>query len=396
MSRVILGITGGIAAYKACELVRMLRARGCEVRVVMTRNASRFVAPDALTAVSGHPVRQDLFDPQAEAEISHIELADWAEVVLVAPATAHSLARLAHGMADDLLSTLILATHAKLVLAPAMNVNMYQHPATQQNLDLLQKRGAILVGPGVGELACGWTGEGRLIDLEVIVSEVERAQSPKDFADHVVLITAGPTAEPIDPVRVITNRSSGKMGFALAAEAARRGAEVILVAGPVSLPTPHGVQRIDVATALEMRDAVLSALPRADVVIKAAAVADYRVERASAQKIKRAGHPELSLELVANPDISAEVAARKGNRIVVGFAAETRDLIENATDKLERKRYDLIVANDVSRPEIGFDSDRNEVWIIGPQPQDRRAVPEASKADVARQILDRITELRTA
>jgi len=393
LSRILLGISGGIAAYKTCELVRQLVRRQHEVRVVLTENAQRFVSRDALTALSGHPARSELFDPEAEAAISHIELADWAEALLIAPATAQTLARLAHGLADDLLSTLALATRAPLVLAPAMNVHMYRHPATQHNLDVLQKRGAMLLGPASGELACGWVGEGRLIELEQIVAGVERAISTPDFAGKVVLITAGPTAEPIDPVRVITNRSSGKMGFALASEAARRGAEVILVAGPVALPTPHGVERIDVSTALEMRDAVLAAMQRADVVIKAAAVADYRVRDASDQKIKRAGKAELSLELVANPDISAEVSARKGRRIVVGFAAETKDLIANATDKLTRKGYDLIVANDVSRPEIGFDSDRNEVWILGPTAGEQRCVAEAAKSEVARQILDRILEL---
>ena len=394
MSRVLLGVSGGIAAYKACELVRLLVRGGHEVRVIATRNGLRFAPAAALEALSGHRVRHELFDAAEEAEIGHIALADWAEVLLIAPATAQTLARLAHGLADDLLSTVCLATRAPLVLAPAMNVNMYRHPATQENLATLQKRGASVVGPESGELACGWEGEGRLAALEQIHGAVERALAPQDLHGELVLVTAGPTAEPIDPVRVISNRSSGKMGFAIAGEAARRGAEVLLVSGPVALATPFGVQRIDVQTTEQMLAAVMEGLERATIVIKAAAVADYRVRSAAASKIKRAGKAELSVELVANPDISVAVAARKGGRILVGFAAETERLLENATDKLVRKGYDLIVGNDVSRPEIGFDSDRNEVLVIGPKPDQVLRVSEAPKRDVARRILDRVLEVR--
>jgi len=394
MSRVLLGVSGGIAAYKACELVRTMVREGQDVRVMATRNGLRFAPQAALEALSGHPVRHTLFDAGEEAEIGHIALADWAEVVAIVPATAHTLARLAHGMADDLLSTVCLATRAPLVLAPAMNVNMYRHPATQENLATLQKRGASVVGPESGELACGWEGEGRLAGLDQVWGAIERALVPQDLRGEVVLVTAGPTAEPLDPVRVISNRSSGKMGFAVAREAARRGAEVLLISGPVAQPTPFGVQRVDVQTAQQMHAAVLEGLERATIIVKAAAVADYRPRTPAAAKMKRAGVSELHLDLVMNPDISADVAARKGARTLVGFAAETERLLENATDKLVRKGYDLIVANDVSRPEIGFDSDRNEVLVIGPQRDQVLRVSEAPKREVARRILDRVLEVR--
>jgi len=394
MSRICLGVTGGIAAYKACELVRLLRQRGHEVRVVATAHALEFVSPLTLQALSGSPVRYELLSPTAESEISHIDLADWAEVFAVVPATANTLAKLAHGIADDLLTTVALATRAPLVVAPAMNVNMYRHPATQTNLDTLAKRGVRIVGPGEGELACGWIGEGRLIELDAIAAAIEQCVTEPVLRGEVVLVNAGPTAEPIDPVRVITNRSSGKMGFAIAEAAARRGAEVVLVAGPVSLPTPHGVQRIDVETALEMREAVLAALPRATIAILAAAVADYTPARTEAVKMKREKKAALSLELVRSPDILAEVVANRAGRTVVGFAAETNDLLANARAKLARKGCDLIVANDVSRADIGFDVDRNEVVIVGPRAEDVRELPFAPKIEIAGQILDRILEVR--
>jgi phosphopantothenoylcysteine decarboxylase / phosphopantothenate---cysteine ligase len=394
LGRVLLGVTGGIAAYKACELTRLLRRAGHEVRVVVTEHALRFVSALTLQALSGNPVRHDLFDPGAESEISHIELADWADVFAIAPATANTLAKLAQGQADDLLTTLALAIRAPLLLAPAMNVNMFRHAATQANLDLLAKRGACFVGPASGELACGWEGEGRLSEPAAIAAQIERLLGSGRLAGETVLITAGPTAEPVDPVRVITNRSSGKMGYAIAEEAAARGAEVVLVSGPVALSTPHGVTRIDVETTQQMLDAVLGALERATIVIAAAAVSDYRVAAPAARKMKREGRTSLSLELVQNPDISVEVARRKGSRLLVGFAAETEELLRNAREKRARKGYDLIVANDVSRPEIGFSSDNNEVLLIGPQDADVVQVPEGSKRDVARRILDRVAELR--
>ncbi len=394
MSRVLVGVTGGIAAYKACELVRGLRTRGHEIRVVATPNGLRFVSSLTLQTLSGHAVRSELFSLNEESEISHIELADWAEVVVVAPASAGFLARIAQGMADDLLATLCLATRAPLIVAPAMNVNMYRHPATQANLDLLGKRGVRIIGPDTGELACGWEGEGRLVEVEQVLGAVEQQLGQGTSRGEVVLITAGPTAEPVDPVRVLTNRSSGRMGFALAEAASRRGAEVVLVAGPVGLATPYGVERIDVETAAEMQEATMGALERATIVIMAAAVADYRVAIREPQKIKRNEREALTLELVRNPDILAGLAERKGRRLVVGFAAETEHVLENARAKLERKGCDLIVANDVSRTDAGFDVDRNEVWILGPGPDDVQEVPAAAKREVAERILDRIHQIR--
>ena len=394
--KVLVGVTGGIAAYKSCELVRELARAGHEVRVMASENALRFVSALTLQTLSGHPVRSELFSLTEESAISHIDLADWADVVAIAPATASCLAKLANGLADDLLGTVCLATTAPLVVAPAMNVNMYRHPATQENLDRLAKRGVGIVGPDRGELACGWEGEGRLVDTAELLGSIERALSSDSLAGEVVLVTAGPTAEPIDPVRVLTNRSSGKMGFALAEEAARRGAEVILVAGPVALATPFGVQRIDVETTREMHDAVMEALVRATIVIKAAAVSDYRAARTAGEKIKREGREQLTLELVRNPDILGDVSERKGARTVVGFAAETSDVLEHARAKLARKGCDLIVANDVSRGDIGFDSDRNEVAIVGPGADDVVRVALAAKREVAARILDRVREVRSA
>ncbi len=393
MSRVLVGVSGGIAAYKACELIRLLRSKGHDVRVAATPNALRFVSALTLQALSGPSVRSDLFSLTEESEISHIDLADWPEVVVIAPATANTVARLAHGLADDFLATVCLATRAPLVVAPAMNVNMYEHAATRANLDLLAERGARIVGPGSGELACGWVGEGRLAELEEIEGAVEQLLSGGDLRGKVFLVSAGPTAEPIDPVRVITNRSSGRMGFAVAEEAARRGAEVMLVAGPVSLPTPFGVKRADVETMAEMREAVLELMEPADVVVLAAAVADYSVRHPSERKLKRADRSELVLELVENPDLSKEVGSRKEGRVVVTFAAETEDLIENARAKLERKGCDLVVANDVSRSDIGFGVDQNEVSIIGPDPLEVIHVPCASKREIAGRILDRVREV---
>jgi phosphopantothenoylcysteine decarboxylase/phosphopantothenate--cysteine ligase len=393
VSRVLLGVSGGIAAYKACEIIRLLRRNGHEVRVVPTPNALEFVSALSLQTLSGHPVRTDLFSSTEESEISHIDLADWAEVVVIAPATASLLARLANGLADDLLSTACLATRAPMLVAPAMNVNMYEHPATQANLEVLAKRGVRIVGPDRGELACGWEGPGRLSAVDEIVAAVERLTVEPSFAGEVLLVTAGPTNEPVDPVRVLTNRSSGRMGFALAQEAARRGAEVTLVAGPVQLPTPPGVERVDVETAEEMRGAVLEGLERATIVIKTAAVSDYRVESPAKQKLKRGSDPRV-LQLVPNPDILAEVARQKGTRTVVGFAAETENVLEYARGKLEQKGCDLIVANDVSRADVGFDVDRNEVWIVGPAPDDVVHAGPSSKQEVAERILDRIREVR--
>lgn len=394
--RILLAITGGIAAYKAPELLRALRRMGHEVRCMVTPEAERFVSSLVLQTLSGRSVRRDLFDPGEEGEIDHIGLADWAELVLVAPATANLLAKMAHGLADDLVSTVLLATRAPVVVAPAMNVNMWSHPATRTNCAILQSRGVEFVGPEAGELACGWEGLGRMSDPATIVEAVVARLTPKSLAGERVLVTAGGTSEPIDRVRTITNRSSGKMGFAIAAEAARRGAEVVLVAGPSRLATPWGVRRVDVTSALAMREAVLAELEPASIVIKAAAVADFRPAFAAEGKLKKEDLPEggsLTLELVQNPDILAEIARRKGDRIVVGFAAESRDVVAAAQRKLARKGCDLIVANDISRADAGFDVDQNAVLFVWPDRQVEE-LPLLDKTGVAAQLLDRIEKLR--
>ena len=396
--RVLVAVSGGIAAYKVPELVRILVRAGHGVRCAMTRNAAQFVAPLALQTVSGQSVRTELFDREQEGAIDHIALADWAELVVVAPATADLLAKLAHGIADDLVSTLLLATRAPLLVAPSMNVNMWRHPATQTNVERLRERGVRQVGPEPGPLACGWEGEGRMAEPAAIAAEVERLFGPRTLAAEVVVVTAGGTREPLDPVRALSNRSSGKMGYAIAAEAARRGAEVVLVSAPTALPAPSGVRRVDVETARQMRDAVLAELPRCTVFIGAAAVADFRPATPAARKIKKeelgpgAG---LTLELVPNPDILAEVGVAKGSRTVIGFAAESHDLVAAARRKLERKRCDLVVANDVTREGAGFDGDTNAVSFVWPGGEVEE-LPLAPKREVAERLLDRVEKLREA
>lgn len=394
--RILIAVGGGIAAYKVPELVRALMRVGHAVRCAMTPAATRFVTPLVLQTLTGQAVRTDLFDPSEEGEIDHIQLADQADLVIVAPATANLIARMAHGLADDLVTAVLLATRAPVLIAPAMNVNMWSHPATRQNVELLRARGVHMVGPESGELACGWEGLGRMSDPDAIVVAAARALGRRSLEGERVLVTAGGTAEPIDAVRSITNRSSGKMGFALASEALRRGAEVCLVAGVTSLPTPHGAERIDVGTALEMRDAVMAQLPRATIVIKAAAVADFRPARASAGKIKKENLPAdqpVVLELVANPDILQEICRAKGDRIVVGFAAESHDVIEAARRKLARKGCDLLVANDVSRSDAGFNVDTNAVHLLTPDGV-VEDIPLLGKSEIAAQILDRVEKLR--
>jgi phosphopantothenoylcysteine decarboxylase/phosphopantothenate--cysteine ligase len=368
--RILVAVSGGIAAYKTPELVREFVRAGHTVRCVLTRSAERFVTPLVLETLTGAPARKELFDASEEGEIDHIALADWAELLVVAPATAHLLARLAHGLADDLVTTVALATPAPLLVAPAMNVNMWRHPATRENVAVLRERGATFVGPDAGELACG--------------------------AGLRLLVTAGGTREPVDAVRYLGNRSSGRMGFAIAAEAARRGAETVLVAGPSALETPAGARRIDVETALEMREAVLAELPKADVVIKAAAVADFRAASRSERKIKKEDLGEgegLSLELVRNPDILAEICRQKGDRVIVGFAAESHDVLDAARRKLERKGCDLIVANDVSAADSGFDVETNTVSFVWPN-RETESLPPLPKREVAARLLDRVRALR--
>jgi len=394
--RVLVAVSGGIAAYKVPELVRGLRRSGHEVRCALTPAAAEFVSPLALQTVSGTAVRSELFDVQEEGGIGHIELADWADVVVVAPATAHVLARMAHGLADDLVTTLLLATRAPILVAPAMNVHMWEHPATQANVEALRGRGVRFVGPEAGELACGWEGAGRMAEPATILGAVELQLGSRTLAGERVLVTAGGTREPIDAVRSLTNRSSGKMGFAIAAEAARRGAETVLVAGPVSSETPPGVRRIDVETALEMREAVRGELAASTVVVMAAAVADFRPAEVSERKLKKEDLPDgagLRLELVRNPDILAEVSREPGSRVVVGFAAESHDLLEAARRKLERKGCDLLVANDISRTDAGFESDANAVTLVSPG-GDVEELPLLPKPEVAARLLDRIEKLR--
>ena len=394
-ARILLAVSGGIAAYKVPELVRALTAQGHAVRCVLTEAATQFVSPLVLQTLTGQGVRSELFDVSEEGEIDHIRLADQSDLIIVAPATADLLARMANGLANDLVTSVLLATRAPVLVAPAMNVNMWSHPATQANLECLRVRGVQCVGPEAGELACGWEGLGRMSEPAVIAAAANRALSSASMSNESVLLTAGGTTEPIDTVRSLTNRSSGKMGFALAEEAARRGAEVVLVAGSTALPTPVGVRRIDVETAREMRTAVLAELDAATIVIKAAAVADFRPREVVDRKIKKEnlieGEP-VSLELVENPDILREVCERKGQRIVVGFAAESHDVLEAARRKIRRKGCDLLVANDVSRTDAGFSSDLNAVHLVSPNGA-VEDIPLRPKAEVASQILDRVEKL---
>jgi phosphopantothenoylcysteine decarboxylase/phosphopantothenate--cysteine ligase len=393
--KVALGVTGGIAAYKAAEIVRLLQERGVRVQVIMTQAAQEFVRPLTFAALSGEKVITDMFaagseEPNIDSAVEHIAVAQSIDAMLVAPATADVLARFAQGISNDFLSTLYLATTAPVVVAPAMNVNMWNHPATQANLEVLRKRGVKVVEPGTGYLACGMTGPGRLAENEAIVAAVmEALGASQELAGETLLITAGPTREKIDPVRYITNRSSGRMGYALAEAALRRGARVLLVSGPTTVPPPDAVALTRVETAEEMRDAVLKLLPEASIVIKTAAVSDYRPRLAADQKIKRNG--PMTLELEPTADILAELSQRKRSQIIVGFAAETQNVLENARKKLAAKSLDAIVVNDVSREGIGFDSDRNAVTII--THDEVVEVPETTKWEVAQRVLDQIVRL---
>ncbi|WP_018954815.1 bifunctional phosphopantothenoylcysteine decarboxylase/phosphopantothenate--cysteine ligase CoaBC [Thioalkalivibrio sulfidiphilus] len=377
--RILLGVTGGIAAYKACELTRRLRDAGAEVRVVMTRSATEFVTPLTFQALSGQPVRTALFDPEAEAGMDHIALARWADAILVAPATADFLARLAQGQADELLSTLCLASRAPLCVAPAMNQAMWANPATRANVQTLAERGVRLLGPGSGSQACGETGEGRMLEVPELVAGLEAVFATGALAGLQVLVTAGPTREPLDPVRYLSNRSSGKMGYAVARAAREAGARVTLVTGPTALIVPEGVEAVRVETAAQMLEAVMARAGAADVFVAAAAVADYRAASVETHKIKKQAE-HLSLALERNPDILATVAALPGGPFTVGFAAETRDLERHARTKLMKKGLDLIAANDVSNGQ-GFDVDENALTLLWPgggttlerQPKERLA-----------------------
>jgi phosphopantothenoylcysteine decarboxylase/phosphopantothenate--cysteine ligase len=386
---IVLGVSGGIAAYKCPELVRRLRDRGAEVRVVMTTAAKAFITPLTLQAVSGYPVSDDLLDPAAEAAMGHIELGKWADLVILAPATADLLARVAAGMANDLLTTVCLATDAPIAAAPAMNQQMYRAAATQVNLQTLLARGLLLWGPDSGSQACGDVGPGRMLDPLAIVELANNYFSvPQDLKHLKMMITAGPTQEALDPVRFISNHSSGKMGFAIAHAAAARGAQVTLVAGPVSLSTPPRVKRINVTSALEMEKAVQQQAAQQHIFISCAAVADYRAVQIADEKIKKQGD-EITLRMVKNPDIVAGVAAMSKNRpFVVGFAAETQNVEEYARQKLARKKLDLICANDVSLAEHGFNSDTNALHLFWQDGEKR--LPHSDKALLGQRLIDEI------
>ena len=397
--RITLGVTGGVAAYKAAELTRRLQQDGFTVQAVMTRAAREFITPLTFAALTGQKVITDLFGDSAggpanvESAIEHIAVAQRTDLLLVAPATADILAKFARGIADDFLTTLDLATTAPVVVAPAMNVNMWQHAATQENVEMLRARGVRIVDPDEGYLACGMTGAGRLAGIEAVVAAVREAlQIKRDFEGETVLVTAGPTCEDFDPVRYLTNRSSGKMGYAVAEAAARRGARVILVSGPTALDAPDGVERISVRTAEEMHHSVLKDFSTCSIAILAAAVADYRPAEKRSVKIKRTKAP-LTISLEPTPDILADVARVKGGRILVGFAAETDHVAENAREKLTAKNADLIVANDVTAEGAGFDFDTNIVTLFS---RDNRelALPRMSKPELAQRILDEVLRLR--
>jgi len=397
--RITLGVTGGVAAYKAAELVRRLQQDGFTVQVVMTRGAREFITPLTFAALSGQKVITDLFaesggEANLESAIEHIAVAQRTDLLLVAPATADILAKFARGIADDFLTTLYLASTAPVVVAPAMNVNMWNHAATQENVEMLRARGVKIVDPDEGYLACGMTGAGRLASQEQIIATVrETLHLRRDLEGQIVLVTAGPTYEDLDPVRYLTNRSSGKMGYAVAEAAARRGAGVILVSGPTSLESPAGVERIAIRTAEEMHRAVQEKFAESSIAIFAAAVADYRPVQSFDQKIKRDKQP-LTLSLEATPDILASVAKNKGDRLVVGFAAETERVAENARKKLTAKNADMIVANDVTAEGAGFDHDTNIVTLLARDGRDL-PLPRMSKTEVAQRILDEVVRLRS-
>jgi phosphopantothenoylcysteine decarboxylase/phosphopantothenate--cysteine ligase len=394
--KVALGISGGIAAYKAAEILRLLQERGIRVQVIMTQAAQEFVRPLTFAALSGEKVITEMFagsgeTPNVDSAIEHIAAAQSIDALLVVPATADIVGKFAQGIANDFLTTLYLATTAPVVVAPAMNVNMWNHPATQANLQTLRKRGVKVVEPGEGYLACGMTGAGRLAENESVVAAVlEALGCSQDLAGETVLVTAGPTREKIDPVRYLTNRSSGRMGYALAEAALRRGAHVLLVSGPTALTPPGAAEVTWVESAEEMREAAVTLLPRATVVIKTAAVSDYRPKSPASQKIKRKG--PMILELEPTVDILVELARKKQSQIMVGFAAETDNTLENARQKLVSKSLDAIVVNDVSREGIGFDSERNAVTII--TKDNVVDIPETTKWEVAQRVLDQVVRLR--
>ncbi|WP_417553118.1 bifunctional phosphopantothenoylcysteine decarboxylase/phosphopantothenate--cysteine ligase CoaBC [Marinomonas fungiae] len=395
--QILVGITGGIAAYKTIELIRLLTKAGAEVQVVLTEGAKAFVTEMTLQAISGHPVRSTLLDPTAELGMGHIELAKWADLIVVAPASADFMARYSQGMANDLLTTLCLATDANVLLAPAMNQAMWRHPATQDNATLLEKRGVLLCGPTSGIQACGDVGPGRMEEPESIFEHIAKTLSPikQDLLGQHWVITAGPTMEAIDPVRYISNHSSGKMGYALAAAAQARGAKVTLVSGPTQLDAPQGVQHIAIKSAGDMLAACRDAMSKpADVFIGAAAVADFRMKEVASQKMKKTGDSdEMQLTLVKNPDVIATLSQEKAAKCMVGFAAETQDVIAYAKSKLERKGLDLIIANDVSRSDIGFNNDDNQVTVLSKDQQ--WTPPKGAKSALAKELVELIIQYQS-
>lgn len=390
--KIILGVTGGIAAYKSCELVRRLTTEGAAVQVIMTENAMEFVSPLTFQTLSGNRVASKTFDMGWESEIGHISLADSADLIVIAPATASFIGKVASGIADSLLSNVILATRSKVIMCPAMNVNMYNNPVVQGNLDKLKTHGFIIVEPSEGELACGWEGKGRLPDTGNILEEIERTLTPQDLSNDRVLVTAGATREFIDAVRYISNPSSGRMGYAIAREAYLRGAEVVLISGKTNLSPPHGVRLIEAPSARDMYETVMEFIDWSTIVIKAAAVGDYTPSEKVNGKIKKQDNERL-LKLKRTEDILKKVCEKKNGRFVVGFAAETENLIENAKDKLKRKNADLIVANDVSKPGVGFEVNTNQVYFVYGNGKTEE-LPLIPKTEVARKIFDKVLDLR--
>jgi phosphopantothenoylcysteine decarboxylase/phosphopantothenate--cysteine ligase len=389
---IVVGVSGGIAAYKAAELVRLLVTAGAKVRVMMTRNAAEFITPLTLQTLSANPVATETFSLTQESEIGHIRLADSADAIVIAPATSNVIAKAACGIADDIVTTVLLAARCPVAFAPAMNVHMYDHPTVTENLAKLRTRGVTVIDPGAGALACGYEGKGRLVEPAIVVEELTRMLSKNDLAGERILITAGPTQEPIDPVRFVSNRSTGKMGFAIARAAWRRGATVRIIAGPSPQPTPHGVDRVDTVSAKEMLDTLSQNFPWCSALVMAAAVADFRPKNPAGQKLKK--NPRgMTLDLSSIPDELPQFAARKGDRILIGFAAETEELEDHALDKLRRKKLDLIVGNDVSRSDAGFAVDTNIVTLIGADGS-HETTPKMMKEEVGDIILDRLLAIR--
>ena len=387
--KILLGVTGGIAAYKSAELIRLIIKSGAEVRVVMTTAATEFIQPLTYQALSGHRVYTDIFDAEADSAMDHIELARWADLMIVAPASADFIAKMRNGYSDNLLLTLCLASKQPVAIAPAMNQQMYANRATQDNIKQLASRAVLIWGPDDGEQACGDTGPGRMLEPTEIFERVAEYLSPGKLDGKNVLITAGPTREPIDPVRYISNRSTGRMGYALAQAAHRAGAGVTLVSGPVNLDAPSGVERISVSSAIEMRDAVIERVAKVDIFIACAAVSDYRVEQVAAQKIKKTTQ-KIKLELIPNPDIVSEVTRLKNKPFTLGFAAETEKLEQRALEKLQRKNLDMIAANRVAAEQTGFESDTNELAVIWPDGQ--RLLTLNDKNEIAKQLIDLVAE----